>query len=156
MVPVPTELVNMLDLLNAHQVAAKQNDAKVKEYKAGAIALMEQTESKSVFYSGHQPSIDSTGGVSVGDTSCRFKATLVKSDTTKVDEARLAEIIGPDVWEKVTVRKLDMGLVDAAVAQGLISLEQLEECVSTKPRAPWVKITESPVPEDEDDESNPF
>lgn len=155
MIPVSAELTKMLDLLNAYQIAAKQNDAKIKEYKSGAIALMEQTESKSIFYEGHHPSVDSSGGVTVGDTPCRFKATLVKSDTTKVDETRLAEIIGPDVWEKVTVRKLDMGLVDAAVAQGLISLEQLEECVSTKPRAPWVKITESPVAEDEDDE-NPF
>lgn len=139
-----------LDMINALTVAGKKNDEKIAKFKADAVSIMEESEIESLFYQGHQPVIADTGDVSLSDETVRFKATLVKSETTKVDENKLMLSVGPEIWDKITIRKLDMGLVDAAVAEGLMSLEQLSECVSYKPRARWIRITESPEREEEE------
>ena len=70
-----------------------------------------------------------------------YKATCVKSETVKIDEAGLKEKLGEEVWEQITTPKLDMKKLESLVATGDIDPELVAHYSSIVPRTPYIKIT---------------
>ena len=68
-----------------------------------------------------------------------ISVTLVKGERIKIDWDRFKKKVGAPVWKKITKDVPDQGLVDQAIADGLFTLEDLAECSSTVPNAPYLK-----------------
>lgn len=71
-----------------------------------------------------------------------WKVTVVESETTKIDADGLRADIGARAFNKLTERKLDARKIEAAVANGSLSVEDLANYTTITPRARWPKITE--------------
>lgn len=69
------------------------------------------------------------------------RATVVRGETTKVDEIGLRNHIGLRAYNKLTVRKLDTDKVTKAIEANQLPVAVYAEYVTISPRAAWPKIT---------------
>lgn len=76
------------------------------------------------------------------DGKVKITGTLVTATSLVFDEAKLKKRIGSAKWNRITRRVLDTTLLEAAVAQGLITPQTVAACVSEEPKTPYIRITE--------------
>ena len=79
-----------------------------------------------------------------------LRATLVKSETVKIDEDRLSEALGEEMWDKITTRKLDMDKLEDMVATGAIDAGILGDYSEVVPRTAFIKLTHAKLNEEFD------
>ena len=78
----------------------------------------------------------------------RWKATVVSSSTTKVNEVTLKKALGATVWKKVTKTVLDMRKLEDAVATGEVDPVVVASHSEIVPRKAYVRLS---VTDDEPD-----
>lgn len=67
--------------------------------------------------------------------------TFVEPERTVVDEAALERLIAnPQVWAKVTERKLSPELLEAAIDRGIVSVDLVKLCTESKPVKPHLRM----------------
>lgn len=72
----------------------------------------------------------------------RVTATAVRPTRLVFDEVGLAEHLGTDRWEQVSVRKLDRKLLEQAVADAVVAPVEVAAHSDEQPTRPYVKLTE--------------
>jgi hypothetical protein len=77
-------------------------------------------------------------------TGLHYTGTLVKSETSELDEVSLRHDLGPHLWELVTKRVIDKKKLDAHVVTGDITPATVAKNTLTKPRRPYVRFTVKP------------
>lgn len=67
--------------------------------------------------------------------------TVVEGTTLTVNQERLKKLLGASRWRKVTTPTLDMAKLEAAVAEGLVTPEEVAECSDEVPKAAYIRVT---------------
>lgn len=75
------------------------------------------------------------------DDDVAVTATVVVATRTSVDEAILAKVLGDDVWEQISTRRLDNAKLGDALSRGLVDSSVLSAASTQKQGDPFVKIT---------------
>jgi len=70
-----------------------------------------------------------------------YKATVVAGERAKVDEAALAEALGDQKFSALCTRKVDTGLLTAAIASGSVDPALVGQHVQIVPIAAYAKVT---------------
>ena len=86
---------------------------------------------------------ETTGSFFKGNV--KYSVTLVKGTRTVVDEAKIKEMVSPDVWEKIVYSKVDNSKLTAAIISGEIDTATAADAIDEVEIKPYVKITESKV-----------
>jgi len=120
-------LDGLLSDIEERRKAVKILNEEIKDRQDEAIVLMED-----LHLDKHSTKLPN------GDTA---RAALVKSSTTVLDEERLKKKVGVALWNKVTSRVLDKAKLDAYVKSGDIKATVIADCITEKPRSPFIKIT---------------
>lgn len=83
------------------------------------------------------------------DGDYRVRATVVRGETTKIDEAGLKKELGYRLFNKVTKRVIDNKKLQDAMADGTIDPMAVGKHVEVKENRPFIRISKSEVnPED--------
>ena len=77
-----------------------------------------------------------------------IRATLVESETAQINEEGLKGAIGPELWDKITIQKLDMKKLESLVSLGDVDVELVSEYSEVVPRTPYVKISKTKIVEE--------
>jgi hypothetical protein len=72
-----------------------------------------------------------------------YKVTVVAAETVRVDEEGLRKAIGAVAYRRICKQKVDNKLLDAAVRDGVLSLDTVAEHVTIKKNTPHVRVTRS-------------
>lgn len=104
----------LLAVQKAHDAKLAQEQATEALNQAKEAALLAMTKA-------------SLSKVSVADTDIEVTATVVRPTTAVVEEAKLATLISEEMWDRITVRKLDRSLLTEAIDSGLIDPDVIEE-----------------------------
>lgn len=72
--------------------------------------------------------------------------TLVAPESVRMDEAKLRKLVGAAAWKKVTTPVLDQKKLQKAIADGVVSIEDVSACSEVKHSAPYVRITDKEKP----------
>lgn len=114
--------------------AAKRAEEEWRAMQPGLIDLFRKAKSASVTVS-----VDADEVHKVGFQ--RLTGTLVEGSTVVVNQERLKKLLGSARWSKVTTPTLDMAKLEAAVASGLITAEEVAECSDEVPKAAYIRVT---------------
>jgi len=85
---------------------------------------------------------------SVEDDGFVYTGTVVRGSSVKLDPDKLKTRIGSKLWNRVTTRTLDSAKLEAAVASGLITEQDVAVCSEEVERAPFIKGTVKPSSRD--------
>jgi hypothetical protein len=113
----------------------------VAELKSQAAALKEQIDAL-------QPKIiaaldkkeQKSRSVTMDDGKV-VTATVVKGETVATDYDMLAKRVGTRVWTKITKRVIDPSKLEEAVANEVVSANDIADVSTIVPKAPYVKVT---------------
>lgn len=113
----------MLDVLA--ELKQDRDDAEwaYREYARRVLNLMEKRSVKTV-NSGHR------------------KYTAVASERAIVDEAKLREAVGEEVWTRITDQKLNRSKLDEAIMDGSLDPTVYAQHLTVKRGAPHIRITD--------------
>jgi hypothetical protein len=78
------------------------------------------------------------------------RATVVQTETTKIDEEGLRKALGVKLWNKVTVKKVDKAKLTAIIADGEISPELASGFLTVQKNKPYIRYSEGQRKDDED------
>ncbi|QGJ92971.1 hypothetical protein SEA_KABOCHA_82 [Gordonia phage Kabocha] len=102
--------------------------AVIDQEQAELLAAMEESGLNSA-----QTTDPATGDV--------VQATVVKGEIVTTDDTKLKKRVGATVWNKITTRTLDKGLLDSAIKAGTVSDVDLAASSTVRQRKPFIKIT---------------
>lgn len=77
------------------------------------------------------------------DGSNKLTATAVYSSTEEIDPVALKKKLGAVKWKNVTTLALDTKKLQDAIARGEVDANIVAQCATTKPKKPYIKLTES-------------
>jgi len=81
------------------------------------------------------------------------RATVVQTETTKIDEDGLRKAVGVKLWNKITVKKVDKAKLTTTIADGEISPELASGFLTVQKNKPYIRYSEGQKKEnDESDE----
>ena len=80
------------------------------------------------------------------------RATVVQTETTKIDEEGLRKALGVKLWNKVTVRKVDKAKLTTIIADGEVSPELASGFLTVQKNKPYIRYSEGQKKENEDTE----
>lgn len=70
-----------------------------------------------------------------------LQATVVRRETTKIDETKLHDRLGPK-WDYVTKTVFDKAKLESAVSLGIVSIDDVAECSQLVPAKPYVRVSD--------------
>lgn len=70
-----------------------------------------------------------------------WQATKVVGERITIDEPKLHELIGEQLWDHVTSRKFDKAKLEHCVALGLINGADVAECATVQQNSPYLRLT---------------
>ena len=80
------------------------------------------------------------------------RATVVQTESTKIDEDGLRKAVGVKLWNKITVKKVDKAKLTETIADGEISPELASGFLTVQKNKPYIRYTEGQKKENEDTE----
>ena len=72
--------------------------------------------------------------------SSNWKGTLVRPESTHLDEAKLMTLLSDSQLRRVTVRQIDHDALEFEVKRGNIPIELIAECTTIVPKSPYILI----------------
>jgi hypothetical protein len=70
-----------------------------------------------------------------------YKVTVVAGETMRIDDEGLRKAMGAVKFRKIVKTKVDRGLLEKAIKDGLIDISNAAAFVSITPNKPFVKVT---------------
>jgi len=119
----------LIDLIR-YRAEAKDLNEHAKELQPDVIDAIERLGQKSA-------SVEHDGYV--------YKGTVVRATGVTLDPDKLKSLIGAKLWNRVTTRTLDSAKLEAAVASGLITEQDVARCSTETERAPYIRGDVKPV-----------
>lgn len=123
---IDNPLVRLLERLHEAKTKKKAAEAAVHEIEPEVVDLFHQEGLTTV----------TLQGTRFG----KLTGTLVESTTVTVDEAKLKKSIGATAYKKLTKPVLDKGLLEDAMARGVVDPNTVSACSIEKPRKPYVLV----------------
>lgn len=120
--------------LDEHQLAMLQELAEVSDQ------LNELEERKKKLRDALTTELLLTGNDAVEIPDGR-KAKVVTSERTEVNPVQLRTAIGDELWDRVTVRQLDMDKLEETVESGELDIDTVAACTIVTPQTPYIKIS---------------
>lgn len=81
-----------------------------------------------------------------GSDGRKVKGTVIAAERIVIDADRLKNEIGAKLWDKVSVRTLDKGLLEAHVKTKAVDENVVAACTEIKTNKPYVKISGDLLP----------
>lgn len=70
------------------------------------------------------------------------RVTVVRRETTKVDEPKLKKLLGAKLWNKVAKSVLDRGKLESAISTGEVSLDVVASASTIVPSKPYLRLSD--------------
>lgn len=70
-----------------------------------------------------------------------FQATVVRRETTKIDESVLQDRLGPK-WDHVTTTRFDRAKLESAISLGIVSIDDVAAVSQLVAAKPYVRVSE--------------
>lgn len=121
------KLQRKLESLAQAKAEAARASADAKVLQDEALGLMDEIGLKSFSY-------DDGEGHTV-------KGTRVQATRLEFDQPQLKKAVGAAQWNKITVRVLDTGLLEDAIAEGRIDPVKVAACSDEIKNKPYVKLS---------------
>lgn len=84
--------------------------------------------------------------VAKGSDDRTVKGTVVAAERVIIDADRLKGQLGPKLWDKVSIRVLDKGLLEAHVTTKVVDENVVASCSEVKANKPYVRISGDLMP----------
>lgn len=120
------ELVEAVRLVRVTESDSLAADERCRKAKDALVALMDVKDLRS-----EAVSVD--GSV--------YRATVVRSERTKIDDEGLRKAIGSRSWNKLTTRKVDAKLLEKAVISGEVQEATVSRYVTITTASAYPRIT---------------
>ncbi len=114
-----------------------------KEAAAAAEAAVEETQSKLIDIMQKHNMTKIVGAIDGADT---VTATLVEVSRVVIDPQKLKKGLGASLWNKVTKRVPDKGLIEAGIAAGEVDPNIVAAASEEVPNRPHIRISARRAP----------
>ncbi len=130
--PTPEELKELVVKLRYNKEAAAAAEARVDEIQSELIDIMQKHNMVKI--------------VGCQDGADTVTATLVEGARVVIDPQKLKQGLGASLWNKVTKRVPDKGLIEAGIAAGEVDPNIVAAASEEVPNRPYIRISAKRAP----------